>query len=292
MNALRVIFVHGISSTIIDYDYTENLRKMIVEELKKQGVIADNATEAQIEEIVTFQRINYSAVGKQEELRALAAYESEKNQLYNLLDKVWDTLFFDNIRQFVITSLSDVLVYESDQWRDQIRGLLVEMIKPYVKTKDAVTIVGHSLGSVVAFDTLYYNSWHNPDWTAANFKPTNLITMGSPVMLFSLELDRQTGEQKTRYLPAVAAPPQLDQTNPEIVTNLVRDEGVWYNFLDAQDLVAYPLQTFFKSKWKIEDILVQTGTQPIKAHTEYWNNQEVARRVAERLKFDYQRINQ
>ncbi len=36
-----------------------------------------------------------------------------------------------------------------------------------------------------------------------------------------------------------------------------------------------------------EDILVQTGTQPVKAHTGYWDNAEVVNRIAQRLKVDY-----
>jgi hypothetical protein len=198
---------------------------------------------------------------------------------------------FDKLRRIIITSVSDVLVYESEYWRDQIRSMLLEKINPYITSTDPVSVVGHSLGSVVAFDTLYYNSRHNPVWQAANFKPLNLFTLGAPIALFSLELDNDTGEQKPRYFPEEATPPELDPTNTNPDLQPVRAEGVWYNFLDAQDLIGYPLETLFKGKFIVKDILVQTGTNPIKAHAEYWNNEEVAQRIAERLKQDWERLN-
>jgi hypothetical protein len=72
---------------------------------------------------------------------------------------------------------------------------------------------------------------------------------------------------------------------------LVQDDGVWYNFLDAQDVIAYPLQVLFKDAFNVEDIVVQTGTNPRKAHDGYWENAEVADFIAGRLKLDFLRIN-
>jgi hypothetical protein len=66
---------------------------------------------------------------------------------------------------------------------------------------------------------------------------------------------------------------------------------VWYNFLDAQDVIAYPLQVLFKDAFNVEDIVVQTGTNPRKAHDGYWENPEVADFIAGRLKLDFLRIN-
>lgn len=126
------------------------------------------------------------------------------------------------MRAQLITSVSDVLVYESNHWRDEIRQCVLDKISPYVGSGDAVSLVGHSLGSVVAFDTAYYNSRHNTAWINAGFKPTKLFTMGSPIALFSLELDDQTGQQKPRYVPVSLASP-VDaggdmQPNPRIAS--------------------------------------------------------------------------
>jgi hypothetical protein len=67
-------------------------------------------------------------------------------------------------------------------------------------------------------------------------------------------------------------------------------DGVWYNFLDAQDLIAYPLETLFTGKFQVKDFRVETGLLPISAHTGYWRNADVADRIAQRLKLDLARI--
>jgi hypothetical protein len=141
-----------------------------------------------------------------------------------------------------------------------------------------VSIISHSLGSVVAFDTLYASVGHNPRWKDDDFRPTNLFTMGSPIALFTLDLEREPARRGTRA--------SEEQHEP-----LVQDDGVWYNFLDAQDVIAYPLQVLFKDAYEVEDIVVQTGTNPRKAHDGYWENPEVADFIAGRLKLDFLRIN-
>ena len=69
-----------------------------------------------------------------------------------------------------------------------------------------------------------------------------------------------------------------------------REDGVWYNFLDAQDLIAYPLETLYTGKFQVKDIRVESGLLPISAHTGYWHNADVADRIAQRLKLDLARI--
>jgi hypothetical protein len=172
------------------------------------------------------------------------------------------------------------MVYKSDYWRDTIRGMLLEKLNQYIGTGDAVSVVAHSLGSVVAFETIHYNSLNNEQWKAANFKPTNLFTMGSPIALFCLDLDRYNGTNLPKYLPR--NDPDLQPVHPE---------GVWYNFLDPQDLIGYPLEKLFAEEFKVDDVIVQTGSNPRKAHDGYWDNDEVAQIIAERLKVDYARIN-
>jgi (2Fe-2S) ferredoxin len=195
----------------------------------------------------------------------------------------------DKVRRQIITSVADVMVYKSDYWGHQIRNMVAEKLEPYIGTGDAVTIVAHSLGSVVSFDTIYYNATANPTWKAAGFRPTNLFTMGSPLALFSLDLDRETGEQPVRYAPGPT--PETPDIPDSPALHVLRPEGVWYNFLDAQDIIAYPLGLLFEGNFPVEDVVVQTGTNPRKAHDGYWENNEVAEVIAGRLKMDFQRIN-
>lgn len=283
---LIVIFVHGISEKVLVGDYTTDLCNLIRAKLTALGVIPSNATQDQIDAIITFKRVDYSAVGQKEEEEVLKAYKKERGRLYSIPDDALELVVYDRARTQMITAVSDCLVYESAVQRDEIRQRLVDAITPYVKTGDAVSIVGHSLGSVVAFDTAYYNSRKNDDWRNAGFKPTNLFTMGSPIALFSMEMDDTTGQQKPRYIPAGVESP-LAPTG-DLQPNLA--EGVWYNFLDAQDLIAYPLETLFTGKFAVKDIRVETGLLPLGAHTGYWHNADVADQIARRLKLDLARI--
>jgi hypothetical protein len=171
-----------------------------------------------------------------------------------------------------------VMVYKSEVWSTEIQKMVLDKLDPYIGSGDSVSIVAHSLGSVVAFDTLHDNVGSYPRWAESGFKPTNLFTMGSPIALFTLDLDRQIDQH---------AHDDAGGTHFE----LVQPEGVWYNFLDAQDLIAYPLEILFKDKFELQDVVVQTGTNPRKAHDGYWDNDEVTDFIATRLKLDFQRIN-
>jgi hypothetical protein len=283
---LRLIFVHGISAEIVRGDYTVELCNLLRARLTAHGVLPANATQDQIDGIVTFERVNYSDVGQAEEEGVLAAYRQERGRLYSLPDDALELIAYDKVRAQMITAVSDCLIYESAVQREEIRQRVVDAVTPYVATGDAVSIVGHSLGSVVAFDTAYFNSRHNVAWLKAGFKPTNLFTMGSPIALFTMEMDDATGQQKPRYMPA-GANNTLAPTG-DVQPNLT--DGVWYNFLDAQDLIAYPLATLFTGKFQVKDIRVETGLLPLSAHTGYWHNADVADQIALRLKLDLARI--
>jgi len=283
---LRLIFVHGISAEVVHGDYTTELCDLLRAKLTEHGVLPANATQDEIDAIVTFQYVNYSDVGQKEEEGVLTAYKAERGKLYSLPDDALELLVYDRARTQMITAVSDCLIYESAVQRDEIRQRLLDAITPYVGTGDAVSIVGHSLGSVVAFDVAYFNCRWNKDWTNVGFKPANLFTMGSPIALFSMEMDDKTGEQKPRYIPA-GVPSPLAPTG-DLQPN--RADGVWYNFLDAQDLIAYPMETLYAGKFQVKDIRVETGLLPISAHTGYWHNVDVADRIAQRLKLDLARI--
>lgn len=279
MNTLRVIFIHGIAPTVISWDFAARLSKLILKKLVQYNVVPEGASSEEIDQIVTFERVNYSMVGDDAQERLLQAYEQEAEKLYSFAARLNRMAGLDKIRRQIITSVSDVMVYKSKEWSGEIQKMVLDRIEPYIATGDAVSIIAHSLGSVVAFDTLYASVGHNPKWKDADFRPSNLFTMGSPIALFTLDLEREAKHRGSRI-----------QDDDSLVP-MVQDDGVWYNFLDAQDVIAYPLETLFKDVFDLKDIVVQTGTNPRKAHDGYWSNAEVADFIAGRLKLDFQRIN-
>ena len=289
MNKIRVIFVHGVSAQVVDWNYSATLSDMITEKLIELGVIPEQATDEEVGETITFDHVNYSAIGNDQEVRLFEIYQKETTKLYNFAYRISQVSGLDKMRRQLITSIGDVMFYTSDYWGELIRGMLLEKINPFIGSGDAVTIISHSLGSVVSYDTLYQNVRDNRDWKAAGFKVANLFTMGSPLALFSMDLDRETGTQKQQYQQG--ATPELPDVPDSPSLKLLHDDGVWYNFLDAQDIIAFPLGALFEGKFNVEDIVVQTGTNPRKAHDGYWENEEVVEVVSQRLKMDFQRIN-
>jgi hypothetical protein len=279
MAKLVVVAVHGISDHILKPGYASQFFALLVDKLKDLGVIPPDADEDQIAQIIECKEVNYSKYGLDAEGLIQTTYVQASGQLY----KPWDRLFnwvtlLDKVRHMLITAASDVFVYKDPVCREEIRDAFTTVIKPYVATGDAVSVVGHSLGSVVAFDSIYYNVWH--DWKKAGFLPTNLFTMGSPILLFSLDLDNcRTQAQKVRYDPKSRGDEKL-----------IRPDGVWYNFQDPQDVIAYPLQLYFKKKYPVQDIVVGTGVDPLTAHSGYWVCHEMVNTIAARLKGDYDRI--
>jgi hypothetical protein len=275
-----VIFVHGIARNVIKGDYSLKTSTLLLRKLVEYGVVPEGATPEEVAQIVTFEQVNYSMIGNDAEQRLLKAYEQESEKLYSLVHRLNRIAGLDQVRRTMITAVTDVLVYMTASWRTEIQQLMAEKIERYAGSGDAVTIIAHSLGSVVAFETIYEQVRNNPKWTAAKFKPTNLFTMGSPIALLTLDMDRRIGS----HHPAPGSP-VIPHAEP------AQDEGVWYNFLDAQDLIAYPLEVLFRDRFKLQDIVVQTGANPGKAHTGYWTNNEVLEFIAGRLKLDFQRIN-
>lgn len=280
MNTLRLIFIHGISPNVINWNYSLSLSNLLVAKLMEYGVIPEGASPEEVAQVITFEQVNYSMIGDDAQERLLAAYEREAEKLYGFTARLNRMAGLHKVRKQIITSVSDVMVYKSEYWRKEIHELVVDRIDPYLETGDAVTIIAHSLGSVVAFDALYDNIRNNPKWLAANFKPANFFTMGSPLALFTLDMDRTIGSRN---------PPPDGPVIPH--SELVVDEGVWYNFLDAQDVIAYPLEAVFEDRFNVQDVVVQTGTNPNKAHNGYWDNDEITDFMGVRLKLDFQRIN-
>lgn len=281
MSLLTVIAMHGIWDQPLPpgrgkrLSYTGNFERNVVAELTRLGVVPAGADTATIARIVRFDEVVYADIGEAE---ARAVYRRYQRAVApeGPLDRALDLLVVDRLRRFVIDGASDVLLYGSDRYREEIRDRLRERIAAAIEGGDgAVTLVGHSLGSVVCYDVAYYDGWHNPLWRRHGFAPANLFTLGSPLALFALGYDDR-GVPKPKYVDAGA------------VRVLVRPGGRWLNCFDAQDIIGYPLAGQFPGL--VEDVIVRAGLLPTTAHTRLWHNREVARRLARCLRDDYRRL--
>jgi hypothetical protein len=282
MSLLTVIPVHGIWERPPPADpratlaYSGAFARRVVAELRRLGVVPPGADAATVAAIVRFDPVQYADIGAAEEQAIYERYRRQAARRGSLADRALERLAFDRLRRFVITGAGDVLLYQSARFKEEIRDRLRARIAAAIAAGDgAVTLVGHSLGSIVCYDVAYYDSYHSRHWRERGFALANLLTLGSPLALFGLVADDR-GRPKSKY------------TDPGAIETLVRPGGRWLNFFDAQDLVGYPLEATFPGH--VRDLPVQTGLLPTTAHARLWHSAAVARGLATCLRDDYRRL--
>ena len=142
------------------------------------------------------------------------------------------TFFTGLSEHLLIYSARQVRRYLTEEnLRRQIQNRLSESV-----TKSTKVIVAHSLGSVVAYETLHVN----PQWS-----DLTLVTLGSPLGVPNLIFDRLLPPSVAGVAPW---PPAL---------------GDWINIADRGDIVALVKQLAPRFGERINDIPVDNGS---KAH--------------------------
>jgi hypothetical protein len=196
-------------------------------------------------------------------------------------------------RTFMTMFLGDVAAYVSDN-DNNIRVTVWTELQKQLELGGPYSIVGHSLGSSIAFDFLFNLFVRERLFSPVDelFPKVNVVdlqqrfrglyTMGSPVGLFML---RQGALWKAND-PALAGGPAFSN----IKNPLRSPQHSWLNFWDKQDIIAYPLENLFQanaaynSGRPLRDVAVDTGLEPVTAHTGYWKSDEVAAKIAADLR--------
>jgi hypothetical protein len=191
------------------------------------------------------------------------------------------------LRKFVTFFLGDVVAYVSEDVnfiRRTVWQQMWEKLEIPLKEEEATySIIAHSLGSVIGFDYLFslfkkdelFVPPPKPDMSSEERELLkerfcHFFSFGSPIGLFMM----QKGSL-------------WDDDEPfSTIYNPVRGQGrVWRNFYDRDDLIAYPLAQLFSINQQenkdclLEDISLETGFLVFDAHTNYWQNQELARGI-------------
>lgn len=189
-------------------------------------------------------------------------------------------------RYFSTFLAGDVIAY-IDEADNQIRATAWQGLRQYLVNVDGSVkpfhLVGHSLGSVIAYDFVYsmmergtlYDFANKPTWSQEETDQwrqafQNLYTMGSPLGLFMMR-------KKVLWEHDFAS-----LKNP--VDNSTIDRR-WLNIWDKDDLIAYPLENLFGrvAGRTVEDVEVDTGLIMPWAHTEYWSDEETADAIVRSL---------
>lgn len=276
---LSVVVIHGIG------DQPHAYHLPLEERVKAEFASLSGMSGEQVEPLIRFRAVDWSVVGHQEQEDLLRLYYPAPGWQHNLTD-----LYL--LRQMLITGFDDALLYLSSHWHTTIKNQLRQAIleegrwlrQRYPQGQLFVSIVGHSLGSIIAYDVCYdfYTEIGRfkqtvkpaqfgaapPEVLALDLELSNLFTMGSPLAIWSLTHD--PGKVWYRDRPVS-----------------VRQGGVWYNFYSGWDPIAFPLEPIYRDlarEGKLHDFKVWSGAN---AHSGYWTSRQVAQRIAERLWADY-----
>jgi hypothetical protein len=202
------------------------------------------------------------------------------------------------VRKFLVQYLGDVAAYISSYRLDRYFELRTEIRDCVYRTMRAVyahqeqdgsryekvIIVGHSLGSVIAYDMLNrlvvedeLAGKDSERYLDATSRTPLLLTFGSPLdkiaFLFALQ-----GSKLTRVREALAAAVQ-----PLICEDKFRPEN-WINIYSPCDIIGGPLDLYDTptlngedessqmNKKRVKNFIDPDALTPLAAHTEYWVN--------------------
>jgi hypothetical protein len=199
---------------------------------------------------------------------------------------VWALLFIVSwfARGFLVQYIGDVAAYVEPHRVDRFNALR-EKIKScvfgtaeaiYRMSDDGVTprygkviVVAHSLGSVIAYDTLNAllrtDDVHNGSLNVSS-RTGALITFGSPL-------------DKIAYLFAIQRNTELQEALATTVQPLLADYTVrprWINIHSHHDIISGSLQYYHSElvppDKRVQNVIDPDARVPFAAHVEYWEN--------------------
>jgi hypothetical protein len=198
------------------------------------------------------------------------------------------------LRDFLADLLGDAIGYQKSE-RDDIYGATHALVARELNALDAAAgpdslfaIAAHGLGTIVASNYIWDIEQGGVPDEVQSFQSTpmarlenlaHLYTLGSPLALWTL-----------RY-PNFGMPIQFP------VLRRAPVECEWVNFLDDDDVIAYPLKGLSEAYGEAvtRDEVVKVGGwltrwNPL-CHSSYWTSRKVARTIADRLARTYRGIN-
>ena len=227
----------------------------------------------------------------------------KENALKDRLDQT--PLRWGEARNIMIDLGGDALAYQFNRQSfpedppgtyEQIHKTFAGTLRALVQDTDdeaPLCIVGHSLGTIIASNYLWdlqsgdvpesVQSMSGATALEQGRTVTSFYTMGSPLSIWSLRF------------PDFGVPIAFPPTN--LIDRYRGVPGEWINLYDQDDVIAYPLKCLNSAydKSVTEDLPVNVGNlvtmwNPA-AHTGYWKDGQVIRRVAEGLARVWNAIN-
>ncbi len=202
-------------------------------------------------------------------------------------------------RQFVLNYFGDPISYVPGRYHytrihDRISLRLGELKQDMLQNRNhaelpgLVTVVAHSLGSVIASDLIYdmLNRLNEREWPP-EVRLANFFSLGSPLALYML----RDGMEEQDFARPITMQDQ---------------DGLWINIYDPQDILGYPLKQLNGTRGPYDqavfaDLEIQAGQRwnpwqwlwgmtPF-SHLYYWNDELVAEIIGRKAALDWVRAN-
>jgi hypothetical protein len=190
------------------------------------------------------------------------------------------------IRKFLIQYLGDVAVYVApktldrfNQMREAIKTCVGTVVDTVYRARSnagdeflygRVLVIGHSLGSVAAYDAVNrmvnYDGYVNRN-LQANTRTARLITFGSPLNKLAFLFASSSTQRGAEGRAALAS----------TVQPLIADEDTtvipWTNIHSVLDIISGPVDFYAMPRSRNDqDLPDYEALVPLAAHTEYWDN--------------------
>jgi hypothetical protein len=207
------------------------------------------------------------------------------------------------VRYFIIEFVGDVAAYVSpykeskfDELRRQIRkiglnvGKVIYGFGPRLATVpqyDKVVVVGHSLGSVLAYDTL--NALINLDNVCSSGQRRSVIERTRALITFGSPLD------KTAFIFRLQAKYEQDWIREQLAASsqplIVSYEDYrpltfkWVNLWSPMDIISGSLEYYDDPagaptpEQRVENIVDRQARVPFAAHVQYWRGEELRKQL-------------
>ncbi len=277
---LAVFIVHGIGDQKKGFsrDMKDNLKSNFKKALQHMG---QGDLEGQDDALIFREGLWADITQKGE--------DTLKNRIFNDPDSNVDWI---KARKFFMDYLGDAISYFKGKVTDiysqynaiqsridcQVQNLSNET-NPDQST--LLTVVSHSLGTVVLSDYLYDK--RESLETKHKLIFSNFFTLGSPIAMYA-----------NRFYNHNSPDNPFSNFKPQKVKDA---NGIWVNLFDEDDIVGYPIRpvnAYCKSAvaadLNVSVGSILTGWNPA-SHTGYWKDEEVGKIIAEKLAIDWLRVN-
>lgn len=222
-------------------------------------------------------------------------------------------LAVDAIRPTMMHGFGDIFYYVSTEGKWAVRNTVLSQLRQYIEcncskesnNKISLTLIGHSAGSVIAFDLLHYifmdedkinnifaktekgsesdvnefkrNLKYFHKIKDGSFRLRMLVTLGSPISMLMY--------RSHKLIDTLASG---DCLNPEhygldsVVKEypLKLDTPRWINIWDQDDPISWPISPVMDHHRLVMDQYVDVSDKIGKAHNEYWKHKKVHQAIA------------